>query len=126
MLLVDARAGMSKIQGIGLFAHEFIPKGVCVWIFDPTYDVVFTEEQLQAFPAPAQRQARRYSYYDPGRQVYILASDDSRFTNHSDTPNLIDEGDTLFAACDIQIGEEITWDYRPWGGVDFLENPHAA
>ena len=38
---------------------------------------------------------------------------------HSDTPNLIDEGGTLFAACDIQIGEEITWDYRPWGGVFF-------
>ena len=37
MLWVDARAGMSKIQGIGLFAHEFIPKGVCVWIFSFRY-----------------------------------------------------------------------------------------
>ena len=35
MLLVDARAGISKIHGIGLFAYEFIPKGTHVWMFNP-------------------------------------------------------------------------------------------
>ncbi|CAN5870772.1 SET domain-containing protein-lysine N-methyltransferase [soil metagenome] len=121
MLLVDARAGMSKIQGIGLFAHEFIPKGTCVWVFDPDFDVVFTEEKLQSFPPPAQRQARRYAYDDPTKQLYILASDDSRFTNHADDANLVDDCEANFAARDIQVGEEITWDYRPWAALDFLE-----
>lgn len=126
MLLVDARAGFSQIEGIGLFAHEFIPKGTCVWIFNPDFDVVLTAEQLQALPAAAQRQARRYSYYDPGRQVYILASDDSRFCNHADDPNLDDDGDTNNAIRDIHIGEELTWDYRPWGGVDFLDDAPSS
>jgi len=77
---------------------------------------------MNALPAPAQRQARRYSYYDPARQVYILASDDSRFCNHADDPNLNDEGDRNCAVRDIQVGEEITWNYRGWGGVDFLND----
>lgn len=122
MLLVDARAGFSQIEGIGLFAHEFIAKGTCVWIFNPAFDVVLTEEQMNALPAPAQRQARRYSYYDPARQVYILASDDSRFCNHADDPNLNDEGDRNCAVRDIQVGEELTWNYRGWGDVDFLDD----
>jgi len=121
MLLVDARAGISKIQGIGLFAHEFIAKGTCVWRFHPEFDVVFTEEQMQSFPAPAQRQARRYAYYDSSMARYVLASDDSRFANHADDANLTDDGLANYAARDIQVGEEITWDYRPWGELDFRE-----
>jgi hypothetical protein len=121
MLLVDARAGVSRIQGIGLIAHEFIAKGTCVWALQPGFDVMLTEEQMQALPPPAQRQARRYSYYDPAHTCYILASDDSRFCNHSDDPNMLDDGDANYAARDIYPGEEITWDYRPWGGLDFLE-----
>ena len=121
MLLVDARAGISKIHGIGLFAYEFIPKGTHVWVFNPKFDVVFTEEQMQSLPPPAQRQARRYSYFDPDMQVYVLASDDSRFVNHADDPNLLDAGPINYAARDIHIGEELTWDYRPWGGTEFME-----
>jgi hypothetical protein len=117
MLLVDARAGVSPIQGIGLFAHEFIPQGTPIWVLQPGFDLFFSEEEMQALPPPAQRQARRYSYFDPAYNSYILASDDSRFCNHADDPNTLDTGDTLYAARDIHPGEEITWDYRPWGGL---------
>jgi SET domain-containing protein len=120
MLLVDARAGMSRIQGIGLIAHELIPQGTCIRILQPGFDLLLTEEQMQALPAPVQRQARRYSYFDPAYNCYILASDDSRFCNHADEPNTVDQGDTIYAARDIYPGEEITWDYRPWGGTEFV------
>lgn len=119
MLLVDARAGVSAIHGIGLFAHEFIAQGTCMWIFQPGFDLLFTEAQLAALSAPAQRQARRYAYYDPAHGGYVLASDDSRFCNHADDANMADDGDINYAARDIHPGEEITWDYRPWGGVMF-------
>jgi uncharacterized protein len=125
MLTVDARSGISPIQGIGLFAYEFIPKGTLLWVFAPGFDVVLTEEQLQALSPGAQRQARRYSYYDAAKGAYVLASDDARFCNHADDPNMGDEGDVCYATRDIQIGEEITWDYRPYGLVDFLDQPAA-
>jgi hypothetical protein len=126
MLLVDARAGISQIHGIGLIAHEFIPQGTCLWVFRPDFDVVFTEAQLQALPPALQRQMRHYCYYHPGKQGYILCSDDARFTNHSDDPNMGDEGDTNYALRAIEVGEELTWDYRPWGAVDFLEEASPA
>jgi SET domain-containing protein len=122
MLLVDARAGISHIHGIGLIAHEFIPKGTCLWTLRPDFDVLLTEEQIQALPPAAQHQARRYSFYDSSLNCYILASDDSRFCNHSDDPNMLDDDkrEDNFAARDIYPGEELTWDYRPWCGVEFL------
>jgi uncharacterized protein len=124
MLLVDARAGISKIHGIGLIAHEFIPQGICLWVFRPDFDLVFTEEQLQALPPAPQRQVRQYCYYHPAKQRYILCSDDARFTNHSDDPNMSDGGDINYAVRDIQVGEELTWNYRPWIDGDFLEDAH--
>ena len=120
MLLIDARAGVSPIHGIGLFAHEFIPKGTCLWVLDPTFDRLLTEEQMATLPPAAQAQARRYAYFDPARNCYVLASDDSRFCNHAEDANMADDGDTNYAARDIYPGEELTWDYRPWADVSFV------
>lgn len=122
MLLVDARAGVSQIHGIGLIAHEFIPQGTCLWVFRPDFDLVFTEAQLQTLPPAAQRQVRHYSYYHPDLAHYILCSDDARFVNHADDPNMGDDGEINYAVRDIQIGEELTWNYRPWIVADFLTN----
>ncbi|TSC83470.1 MAG: hypothetical protein G01um101417_553 [Parcubacteria group bacterium Gr01-1014_17] len=40
MLAVKASAKPSKIEGIGLFADEKIPKGTVTWRFHPRIDVV--------------------------------------------------------------------------------------
>ena len=123
MLLVKARAGPSAIHGIGLIAQEFIPAGTRVWTFVPGFDLAFTESEVQSLSATAQEQVRWYAYYDPRARLYVLSSDDDRFTNHSNEANTTDEELTTYAAGyavrDIQAGEEITWDYRPWGGVEF-------
>ena len=46
MLLVDARAGLSEIHGIGLIAQEFIPKGTCIWKFQEGFDLAIPEEEI--------------------------------------------------------------------------------
>jgi len=79
MLLINARAGVSKIHGIGLIAQEFIPKGLCVWRFQPGFDLVLGEEQLQLLSAPARQQVCYYAFYDSEKQVYVLSGDDDRF-----------------------------------------------
>lgn len=116
MLLVNARKGPSKIHGLGLIAHEFIPKGTRIWEFKLGFDLKFTEEELQQLPLHARAQITYYSYFDPRSGIYVLSIDDDRFTNHSDNPNvdLDDDGDSSIAVRDIHVGEEITWDYRPW------------
>ncbi|HMO52171.1 MAG TPA: SET domain-containing protein [Kiritimatiellia bacterium] len=124
MLLVNARKGSSKIHGQGLIAQEFIPKGTRIWEFRAGYDNTFTPEQLMALPQFARQQALYYSYFDPRTRVYVMSGDDDRHTNHSNTPNsMLDaDGDSTVAARDIPAGEEITWDYRPFGGTDYHLN----
>lgn len=123
MLLVNARVGVSKIHGLGLIAQEFIPKGTCIWRFQPGFDLMIGEAQLETLSATTQRQIRHYAFYDPTRRVHVLSGDDDRFTNHCDDPNTLEDGGyDSYATRDIQAGEEITWNYRGWGEIKFLQN----
>ncbi len=115
MLLVKTKLGQSKIQGIGLFADEFIPKGTLVQKFIEGVDLELTPEVVDALPVPAKKIFLHYAYRNKITSKYILNSDDARFLNSSDNPNLI--GDRLnkeadIAARDIEKGEGLTVDYR--------------
>ncbi len=123
MLLVSAKVGVSKIHGFGLIAEEFIPKGTCIWRFQPGFDLMIGEAEFAALSATTQTQVRHYAFYDPARQAFVLSGDDDRFTNHSDDPNTAEEGGyDSYAKRDIQAGEEITWNYFGWGNPEFLKN----
>ncbi len=113
MLLVDARAGLSEVHGIGLIAQEFIPKGTRIWTFQEGFDLVIPEDELSELSEPARDQVIWYAYYEKSTKEYILSSDDDRFTNHSDTPNSTNIGEDTYAIVDIEPGVEITWDYLP-------------
>lgn len=56
MLLVNARAGVSKIHGFGLIAQEFIPKGKYVWEFRENFDLTFSSLELRNLSQPALEQ----------------------------------------------------------------------
>ena len=111
MLLVDATVGPSSIQGLGLFANQFIPKGTKIWIFAEGFDVELTEAQIEKLSPAAQKQVWKYAYRYPGTDTHLLCGDDSRFTNHSNDPNTRCRDDHTYATRDIQSGEEITSDY---------------
>lgn len=87
MLLVNARCGPSKIHGLGLIAREFIPAGTPTWVYQPGFDVEITEEQFLKLSIPSRKQVRYYAAFLLDRRVFILSSDDDRFTNHSPHPN---------------------------------------
>lgn len=115
MLLVKTKLGQSKIQGIGLFADEFIPKGTLVQKFIEGVDLELTPEVIEALPGPAKKIFLHYAYRNKITHKYILNSDDARFLNSSDTPNLIgDESNKEddVAARDIERGEELTVNYN--------------
>lgn len=116
MLLVRASKGPSAIHGIGLIARQFIAKGTRCWEFREGYDLHLTQAFVDKLPPAAREQILIYTYFDPRSGLYVLSGDDDRFTNHSANPNtVIDvDGDSSTAAWDIQVGEEITFDYTPW------------
>lgn len=115
MLLVRTKIGFSKIQGIGLFADQFIPKGTMVQRFIPGIDVEINEGELERLAVSARKQILHYAYRHKKTGNYILCSDDARFLNHSENPSLIGDssGEEIdIAARDIQSGEELTVNYK--------------
>jgi uncharacterized protein len=118
MLMVKTRLGMSPIEGMGVFADQFIPKGTTTWKFIPEYDQLLSPETVANAVEPIRTTLMRYSYLDSRTGLYIFCVDNGRFVNHSDTPNTrghyesIDAFGRDVATRDIQIGEELTCDYR--------------
>jgi SET domain-containing protein len=120
MLLIETRLAQSPTHGIGLFAAQHVEAGAKIWEFTPGFDLELSEEELGRLSEACRLRVLHYAYYNARRMRYILCSDDARFINHSDQPNTVDvgfgdsavsEGQT-FAARAVQLGEEITSDYR--------------
>lgn len=96
--------------GWGVFATRPIPRGTITWALDPL-DQHFTDEQVAALPAHAQKQLATYSYVD-ARGRHVLCWDHARFFNHSCAANCLSVGyEFELAIRDIAAGEELTDDY---------------
>ena len=115
MLLVKARAGPSRIHGLGLIAQEPIAAGKKVWEFTPGFDSTIHENDLHAMSATTRDQVRHYSYCHIRAASFVLSGDDDKFTNHSSDPNTGPQHDFFVALRDIMAGDEITCDYSELG-----------
>ena len=111
MFTVATMVKSSPIQGVGVFAAQFIPAGTAIWTFTHGVDWKLAPEEISSFPQPFQARLRRYCYLDESG-VYILCGDNAKFMNHSEAPNCDDRGEVTSAIDDIQVGEELTCDYR--------------
>lgn len=126
MLIVKTKIGPSKIEGIGLFADEFIPKGTVIWKFDPRFDIYFDKEVVAKMSQLQKDLIVRFAYLSKKSGKYVYSIDNTRFTNHSSDPNVVESeeksGDDAelctIAIRDIQIGDEITMDYRAIDSAD--------
>lgn len=119
MLKVRTKIAPSNIHGIGLYAAEPIPKGTLVWEFSPGLDIRTNTNLLSLLPKVQADQLRTYGYNELEHpEVYYIPLDDTRFINHSDTPNLdCSVPEKSYAARDIAVGEELTEDYRLIGHI---------
>ena len=114
MLYVKTQVRSSTIEGLGLFAAEDIPAGTLIARWEPVFGATFTDEERAKLHPMASAFLHRYGWRAAeGR--WVLDLDDSRFMNHSDSPNMVVNADGVFtsrAARDIAAGEELTEDYR--------------
>lgn len=118
MLTIKTYLDKSRISGIGLFAGEFIKKGTITWKFNSVIDIYFSKKDYSLFPEDIKEFINEYGSLSKISSKYILSIDNTRFTNHSSTPNLDTmevRGEPEFVAIanrDIDIGEEITINYK--------------
>lgn len=118
MLTVKTKIKDSKINGIGLFADQFIPRGSITWRFDPKFDIYFDPAEVEKMTQQQRELVVHFAYLSKKSGKYVYSIDDTRFTNHSSDPNIdntqVLEGDIEvcgIAKKDINIGDEITIDY---------------
>lgn len=111
MLIVRTYVWPSKVHGLGVFAKDDVKAGTHVWEFDPTVDAEIDLRLVVRMPAAASENILNRCFKTEGGK-YILSRDNGVFINHSDDPNTLTNELGLFAARDIQAGEEITENYR--------------
>lgn len=130
MLTVSTYLAPSAIEGLGVFAGEFIERGRLLWSLNPKFDVFVYPEEVETYSPLMREFIARYSYPHlelPG--VVIVDCDNGRFMNHSLAPNtdfrIFDKG---YATVDIAAGEEMTCNYHEFdpGFVGFFLAAHAT
>ncbi len=118
MLTIKTSIRQSQIQGFGLFAEEKVPKGATIWRFDSEFDRIFDPKEVDKMDELKKEFLYHFAYLEKTLQKFVFPVDDTRFINHSVRPNIVDvgtpgEGLCCSIACrDIEVGEEITIDYR--------------
>jgi len=124
MLLVKTLAQPSKIHGIGLFANQKITKGTVIWKFDPRFDLVFSENEVEDMPEIQRNLIYHFGYFSKELKKYVYSTEDARFINHSVNNNVdsVESSDGTegydVANKDIEIGDELTMNYRDFDGHD--------
>ena len=131
--MVKTKLGLSKIQGVGLFADEDIPEGTIVYKtrefegISPDF-LVWSEAEWEAMEKnlskDTQRQIKRHAYKyreDEEDEWYIMELDNTKFINHSDFPNLAVSEAGDIAVKDIKSGEEILIDYKTFYDPAYFE-----
>jgi len=110
----------SEISGMGLFAGEDIPQGTVVFDWNAQIDQEYSLNYPDMLPLDVQEEFMDLASVDANG--WFLAGDGAAYINHSDDPNIsVEEGPISPAKRirkanrNIDIGEELTMDYRAVG-----------
>ena len=108
-------------DGVGVFAVKQIPKGTNPFIgcFEGEF-IPIAEEKIRALSPEIQELIIDFCPFQDGLydvpECGLNAVDISFFINHSDTPNMEENGDDylFYALRDIEAGEELSVDYTTY------------
>ena len=110
MFLIDTYLDKSKIQGVGVFAKENIKKGQLIKEVRPDFEIEFNKDNLPKMPLALAKLIDTHAYErELGSKILVMGIDNEKYLNHSNDPNVNDNG---IALKDIKIGDEITLDYK--------------
>jgi hypothetical protein len=114
VLIVTTYIAPSAIEGVGVFAAETIAKGQVISRFDPDFDRLIPRVEYENAPPYLKTLLDRYAFPHPSNlDLIVYEVDNSRFMNHSASPNT-DFSDFAagVALREIAAGEELTCDYN--------------
>ena len=112
MFHVKVKIMPSKINGLGLFADEDIPKDSKVYSINESLDLEIPIEKFNKISENEQQTIKHYGYFNNKKNVWYLSFDDIRFCNHSLNGNITLKENNLISTKDIKKDEEITQNYK--------------
>lgn len=114
MLLINTYIANSDIEGVGVFAAEPVRKGTVISRFEPDFDRLIPIEEYLSAPPHLKSLLDRYAFPHPNKPEFLVYEvDNSRFMNHSETPNTdFSDFESAVALRDIYVGEELTCNYN--------------
>lgn len=131
MILFDYRIDKSKINGLGVFTNEKIEKGTLLVKASPLLDLELSKKQFDKLSYQEQKEFIHYGYLDKKTNTYKLDFDTAlRFLNYDKNGNIYQDKNHsetyLIAKKDIEVNEEITFDYlevmkKDWFDLEFYE-----
>ena len=127
MMLVKTFVAASAIEGVGVFTAEPISKGTVTWSFDPMFDRLIPLADYNSAQPLMRDFLDKYCYpWSDKPGFLIFETDNGRFMNHSEMPNLdFSESGGSRALRDIAAGEELTCNYADFD-PDFELMPGKA
>lgn len=110
MMLVRCYLAPSPNGGVGVFTRDDIGRGQNVWCPENLLDARIAVEDLDRLDPETRDFIERYAYPDYDDPSFlILESDEGRFMNHADVPNVdFSDGEHGYARWDIPAGTELT------------------
>ena len=133
MMLVRTYLASSAIEGLGVYADEYIPSGTLIWNFNPKFVATFSQRDIEKLPVHTREFVEKYAFPHPFKSNHLIVElDNGRFMNHSDEPNtdfiVFGKG---YAIRDIAPGEEITSNYHEFdptfvGGFANYQQPQNS
>lgn len=114
MFIINTYIARSAIEGVGVFAAENLKKGQRISKFEPDFDRLVATAEYESAPPHLKALLDRYAFPHPQKPEYIVYEvDNSRFMNHSETPNTeYSDFAAGTALRDIAAGEELTCNYN--------------
>ena len=109
-MLIDTYLDKSKIHGVGVFSKEIIKKGEKIKEERPEFEMEFDKNKLPSMPLALAKLIDTHAHERKlGSGILVLGLDNEKYLNHSEEPSVDDDG---IALKDIEIGDEITIDYK--------------
>lgn len=117
MIVVAHYVAPSAIAGLGLFTAAPLAAGETIYRFDSRFTFVLSDAEVEAMPAATRARLANYVYRGKGAHRLADASyycaDDSRFMNHSSTPNTrwVEATESYVTTEALAAHSELTCDY---------------
>lgn len=119
MILIDHYVAQSPIHGLGVFSSEIVTKGSLIWEFNAIIDRDIPVSSLSSLPPHVIKKIHKHAWFHPETQSFWLSADGDYFMNYSENPTFQLKGLSFVASRNIEIGDELTCDYRVVQVLDY-------